>query len=130
MRPLKILTGPNLILEKVCRPDFRIPEWLIAEMFRLMRQDYGLGLAAPQIGIDARLFVTHWGEVFVNPAVTWIGETTVRIRESCLSFPGIVREKTRHNHIEVSGRRYRGPEAVVVQHELDHLNGITIATGT
>jgi peptide deformylase len=126
MRPLKILIGPNPILEKVCRPDFRIPEWLIAEMFRLMRQNKGLGLAAPQIGIDARLFIAHWGEIFVNPVVTQVGENTVCTQEGCLSFPGIICEKSRYAYIEVNGRRYQGPEAVVVQHEFDHLNGITI----
>lgn len=47
MRPLKILTGSNPILEIVCRPQFTLPEWLIPEMFRLMREYDGLGLAAP-----------------------------------------------------------------------------------
>lgn len=129
MNPLKILIGPNPILEKVCRPDFRIPEGLIAEMFRLMRQNKGLGLAAPQVGIDARLFITHWGEVFVNPTVTWIGKIAVHTREGCLSFPTLIGIKIRHACVEICGRQYKNAEAVVIQHEFDHLNGITIAAG-
>jgi len=129
MKPLKILTGPNPILEKVCRPDFRIPEGLIAEMFRLMRQDKGLGLAAPQVGIDARLFVTHWGEVFVNPTITRIGKIVVHTEEGCLSFPTLIGTKIRHACVEVCGRQYIEMEAVIIQHELDHLDGITIVTG-
>lgn len=129
MRPLKILIGPSLILEKTCRPDFRIPEWLIPEMFRLLQQHKGLGLAAPQVGIDARLFVTNWGEVFVNPTVTRAGKDAIRTQESCLSFPTLIGVKIRHACVEVCGRQYSGPEAVIIQHELDHLNGITIATG-
>lgn len=130
MKPLNILIGPNPILEKVCRPDFRIPEGLIAEMFCLMWQGKGLGLAAPQVGIDARLFITNWGEVFVNPTVTWVGKNAIHTREGCLSFPGLISTKIRHACVEVCGRQYKEADAVVIQHELDHLNGITIATGT
>jgi len=128
-RPLKILTAPNLILEQVCRLNFRIPEWLITEMFCLMRQNKGLGLAAPQIGIAARFFITHWGEVFVNSTVTLIGKEVIRTQERCLSFPGLMSTRHRHTCVEVDGRQYRNEEAVIVQHEFDHLNGITIATG-
>lgn len=129
MRPLKILTGPNPILEKVCRADFRIPEWLIPEMFRLLREHRGLGLAAPQVGIDARLFIVHWGEIFVNPVITSQSEEDVLTQEGCLSFPNVVGLKARRLWIEVCGRQYGQIEAFVIQHELDHLNGITVATG-
>ena len=56
------------VLRKVCRADFVIGDKTLDRMFALMREKGGLGLAAPQVGIDARLFVTEWGEVFVNPA--------------------------------------------------------------
>lgn len=126
MRPLKILTGPNPILEMVCRPDFTIPEWLIPEMFRLMREQDGLGLAAPQVGIDARLFVTAWGEVFINPVLTAHSEFSKPIQEGCLSFPGRLGVMRRYPAIEIGGRSYVNEQAIIIQHELDHLNGITI----
>jgi peptide deformylase len=126
MQQLKILTGPNPILERVCRPNFTIPEWLIREMFRLMRENRGLGLAACQVGIDARLFITHWDEVFINPTLTAHGEYKRRITEGCLSFPGQIGVMERWDWVEINGRRYGMEEAIVVQHELDHLNGITI----
>lgn len=127
VKPLKLITGPNKILETVCRPDFVIPEWLIPAMFALLRERRGYGLAAPQVGIDARLFVTAWREVYINPVVTWRSDHRVRVHETCLSFPDIVTEMTRRSSIEICGRTYLGVEAITLQHELDHLNGLHIA---
>lgn len=125
MRPLKILTVPNPILERVCRRDFTIPEWLIPEMFRLLREHHSLGLAAPQVGIDARLFVTLWGEVFINPVIEkWSHETTTQ--EWCLSLPGKTALRHRWLNIVVAGHHYNGDDAIIIQHELDHLNGVTL----
>ena len=126
MRPLKILIGPNPILERVCRPDFVLPERLIQDMFRLMRVHRGYGLAAPQVGIDARLFVTAWGRVFINPILTAHSETSRPIQEACLSFPGKLSVVTRWASVRIGERFYGGEEAIVIQHEIDHLNGITI----
>ena len=64
---MQLVSSDTPILRKVCRPDFTITADEISQMFLLMREKNGLGLAAPQVGIDARLFVTGWGEVFVNP---------------------------------------------------------------
>ena len=130
MQPLKILTGSNPILERVCRADFTIPEWLIPEMFRLMRAHKGLGLAAPQVGIDARLFITAWGEIFINPILTSHSKFWRSVQEGCLSFPGELGIMNRWVDIKVGGRSYTDEKAIIIQHELDHLNGITIATGT
>ena len=128
-KPLKLVIGPSKILETSCRSDFSIPEWVIPEMFTLMRDQRGCGLAAPQVGIDARLFITSWGEVFVNPAITWHGQRQLQADERCLSFPDIVASKVRYNQIEMCGHLYYGGQAVVLQHELDHLNGLHIAMG-
>lgn len=120
---LQILTLPDERLLKVCRPDFVIHGWMIFEMFRLMKENHGLGLAAPQVGIDARLFVTHWGEVFVNPQFVGLGGKRP-IREGCLSVPGRTGVQERYRTIQmVDGRRYYGMQAIVIQHEWDHLNG-------
>jgi len=126
-RPLKLIVGPSKILETPCRPDFSIPEWVIPEMFHLLRQHRGSGLAAPQVGIDARLFVTAWGMVYINPVITWRGDRTVRTSEGCLSFPGVVTSMTRYLQIDMCGHGYDGTQAIVLQHELDHLDGFHIA---
>ncbi len=126
-RPLKLIVGPSEILETYCRPSFCIPEWVIPEMFALLREHRGCGLAAPQVGIDARLFITSWGAIYINPVTTWLSDRRIQSQESCLSFPGIVAEMTRHLEIEICGRKYSGAKAVVLQHELSHLNGFHIA---
>jgi len=103
------------ILRKVCRADFEISV-----------ETKGLGLAASQVGIDARFFVTAWGEVFVNPRVVETGRP-VRSTEGCLSLPGVTAQVGRWNHIRLAdGRVYNGTRALVVQHEIDHLDGILI----
>ena len=100
-------------------------------MFRLMRDKGGLGLAAPQVGIDARMFITHWGEIFVNPVI-WSGDCMIDSREGCLSLPGVIRVKRRFNKItlidsnRVESKVYEGEQAIVIQHECDHLKGTLI----
>lgn len=126
-RPLELITGPSRILETPCRPDFSIPEWVIPEMFRLLHHYRGSGLAAPQVGIDARLFVTSWGEVFVNPIITSHSQRRVPMNEGCLSFPDVVTSISRYVQIEMCGHLYCRTQAAVLQHELDHLNGLHIA---
>jgi len=126
-KPLKLVIGPAKILETPCRSDFCIPEWVIPEMFTLMRVRCGYGLSAPQVGIDARLFVTDWGEVFVNPTITQRSQRRISMDEECLSFPNVVTSMSRYVQIEMCGCRYYGRQAAVLQHELDHLNGLHIA---
>jgi peptide deformylase len=121
---LQLVTYPDSRLRKVCRSDSMIPLRQIGEMFRLMQKHAGLGLAAPQVGLDARLFITAWGEVFVNPSYT--GEGACRlIQEGCLSLPGRLGVRPRYAAITMAdGRRYEDEKAIVIQHETDHLNGI------
>ena len=66
---MQLVKPDDPILRTRCRPDFVIRGGLIGQMFDLLRQYGGLGLAAPQVGIDARFFVTAWGEVFVDPRI-------------------------------------------------------------
>lgn len=120
--PLKILTYPDERLRVVCRPDFIIEGDIIQEMFYLMEEHGGLGLAAPQVGIDARLFVTHWGEVFINPQITQ-RSCKMLVSEGCLSLPHRQGTLWRYNEVEVTGRVYVGEQAFVIQHECDHLDG-------
>jgi peptide deformylase len=114
------------ILRKVCRPDFTVTTDEINQMLHLLEENGGLGLAASQVGIDARLFVTNWGEVFVNPRVVGIARP-IRLTERCLSLPGITATVDRWAMIRLAdGRLYEGQRAVVILHEIDHLDGVLI----
>jgi peptide deformylase len=114
------------ILRKVCRPDFTITADEINQMLCVLEENGGLGLAAPQVGIDARLFVTEWGEVFINPRVVGIAGPT-RAIEGCLSLPGVTATIDRWANIRMAdGRIYEGQRAGVILHEIDHLDGVLI----
>jgi peptide deformylase len=102
-------------------------------MFDMMEALGGAGLAAPQVGIRWRMFVSTFG-VFVAPQI-FAGpeQTLVEIEEGCLSIPGRLEKITRPEVVTLSafdlnGHHYSqcltGLEARVAQHEVDHLNGI------
>lgn len=111
------------ILKKICRSDYVLDTFVIDLMFNLMVLKKGLGLAAPQVGIDARFFVTRWGEVFFDPQVARY-EIPCVVDEGCLSLIGVNRPMERYNRITLAdGRVYTEGRAIVIQHELDHLNG-------
>lgn len=109
---------------------------LIEDMFETMYEHYGVGLAAPQVGILKRVVVIDIQEgeplVLINPVITeQSGEQTDD--EGCLSFPGKVAQVTRANHVICKARNERFEEIEVeaqgllaraIQHEVDHLNGI------
>ena len=73
--------------------------------------------------------MTEWDEVFVNPKIVYrdcFDKTPAR-REGCLSLPGVAIYKPRYLRIRLDdGRMYEDLKAIVVQHELDHLNGILL----
>jgi peptide deformylase len=123
--PLSIVTDPAA-LKRVCRNDDRITIETIPEMFRLMVEAGGMGLAAPQVGINSRFFITAWGEVFIDPTILHsAGQYTSH--EGCLSLPGVKIACKRSKWIKLQdGTEYEGVKALVIQHELDHLNGILI----
>ena len=123
---MQLVRPDDPILRKVCRPDFTVTADEIDQMFFLMREKNGLGLAAPQVGIDARFFVTEWGEVFVNPRGVDIAGP-IRVTEGCLSLPGVMAAVARWAKIRLAdGRIYEGQQAVVILHEIDHLDGVLI----
>lgn len=113
---------------------------LIARMFELMRQDKGVGLAAPQVGINERIFVmNHTGQpaddrAYVNPELFDITGNE-QGEEGCLSLPGITAQIDRGRTLRIvakdaSGNPIEQTEcgyvARIWQHEFDHLNGILI----
>jgi peptide deformylase len=123
---MQLVRPDDPILRKVCRPDFTITADKINQMLCLLKENGGLGLAAPQVGIDARLFVTEWGEVFINPRVVGIAGPTCAT-EGCLSLPGVTATIDRWAKICLAdGRSYEGQQAVVILHEIDHMDGVLI----
>jgi len=138
--PLSLRFYPDPLLCNPCCPVERFDSWLsdvLDEMLTLMRIYEGIGLAAPQVGITQRLFVAEiqgHSVCLVNPVIT-VRSGSGRMDEGCLSLPGTYVDVQRHWQIEVQGfdvqgRRQRhqveGLWARVVQHEIDHLDGILI----
>lgn len=119
---------------------------LISDMFDTMHAEAGVGLAAPQIGIDQRLVVFGFDNnprypdaaavprsVLINPVITPLDSSTEDCWEGCLSVPGMRGLVTRFSHIRYTGYDASGQaidvvaegfHARVVQHECDHLDGI------
>jgi len=115
---------------------------LAADMIETMYDAPGRGLAAPQVGEELRLFVMdcHGKDgadrapsVFLNPSLIWRSEETVVNEEGCLSIPGVPVDVRRPAKVamcwtDLDGaaqeRVFESFEAVCVQHEADHLDGI------
>lgn len=121
--------------------DFKYPVAnlkLADDMVEFMRKEKGIGLAAPQIGIRKRLFVMEIdGKVYhcFNPEIWKTSDETEVLSEGCLSFPGeeckIKRAKEIHAMFQNEMgdpvvEKFEGLSARCFQHELDHLNGITM----
>ena len=134
---LTIRTYGDPVLRKVSEPVGKIgpaERMLIASMLETMYKHKGVGLAAPQIGINKRIFVTDDGEgpeVFINVKITKPKGKAV-LEEGCLSIPGINIDVERPNEITVEYIDHEGKShkkifreliARVIQHETDHLNG-------
>ena len=116
----------------------------VARMAGLMKDAIGLGLAAPQLGISQRLLVYRVGPdapviALVNPEVEWSGEEDDVLEEGCLSIPGVTVDVKRAVHVRVraldeTGEERRveasGLEARVIQHEIDHLDGVLLLDRT
>jgi peptide deformylase len=143
-----VLVAPDLLLRRVAR---RCPEVdsrnsaLVADLLATMRSNVGcVGLAAPQIGALARVVVVdvtadpradaHGIILLVNPEIVFAAGAQAG-REGCLSLPGLTASIRRAANVVVAGLSIRGEdvlieargfEARVLQHELDHLDGVLI----
>ncbi len=135
----KIITAENPILrqkgKKIHRFDASIQK-LANDMFETMHAAHGVGLAAPQIGISIRLFVAEYEDhrvAMANPEIIK-AEGEVLGTEGCLSIPGYAGDNIRRaERVVVRGLDVRGKPikinaegwfARVLQHEIDHLDGI------
>ena len=114
---------------------------IVKKMVRTMFKRNGIGLAAPQVGINKRIVVidTSFGEdkdhilVLINPQITQKGQETVVMEEGCLSFPELYIPVERSRSISVKAVSLKGEPlqfeatdyfARVIQHEVDHVNGV------
>lgn len=140
---MKILTGEkdpflHKKAEKVKDPSSAEIRELIPEMIETMRAAEGVGLAAPQVGRSIRLFVIEVGgkvSVFLNPTITGMSDETILYEEGCLSLPGEFFHIQRSERITLDFQDLHGDKktleaegflAIVLQHEMDHLEGTLI----
>lgn len=140
--PIRIFGDPALRRVAEDAPlDDRVRR-LAADMIETMYDAPGRGLAAPQVGENLRLFVMdcHWKDgaprsptVFVNPSFVSRSEDEAVNEEGCLSIPGILVDVSRPAKVvmrwtDLDGgaceKTFEGFEAVCVQHEADHLDGV------
>ena len=140
---LKIILYPDRRLKRVSKPVEKFDEklgTLALRMFELMRASKGVGLAAPQVAQNIRLFiVNHTGKpeddrIYVNPEL-FDAELEDTAEEGCLSIPELHAQITRAKNVRIraqdlSGNYFEQTESGYLpriwQHELDHLNGVLL----
>lgn len=122
--------------KEVTKFDDRIDK-LIRNMIETLNEEDGVGLAAPQIGISKRVIIAYKEEEdrlieVINPVIVE-SEGECLGKEGCLSVPGKIGDVNRFTKIVVEGKNKRGENiriiatdmfARILQHEIDHLNGI------
>lgn len=141
MPTLNIVKYGDPILRKVVDPVPQITPELVKltdVMLDTMHRASGVGLAANQIGLDTAIAVIGYRETVMrmfNPRILERSEETQLYGEGCLSVPGVdgdvkraleVRAQWTDEHGELQERHFSGHLARIVQHEVDHLNGIVI----
>ena len=134
------------ILSKKCREVETIDDRIIElgkDMLETMYKNDGIGLAACQVGILKRVIVydvkyveedgKKEGHILINPKITSRSKSMIEVEEGCLSFPDIYKVVQRHEKVTVEYTDINGKkkkinakdiEAVCLQHEIDHLDGI------
>jgi peptide deformylase len=135
------------VLKSSASPVTEFDERLAADaerMIGLMRDAVGVGLAATQLGTLRRMLVFQVGTeaeptVLVNPEIEWRSDDLVTAEEGCLSLPGVVVDVERPLHVRARAQDIRGEslmieasglEARVIQHEVDHLDGVLMLDRT
>ncbi len=142
---LKIITSPDPLLNQVCEPcdlsDKGLKK-LAKQMEKAMYANDGVGIAAPQVGVLKRLIVIDVSPedvrdplVLVNPEILELDGELVTEDEGCLSCPGVSvpierREWAKVKFFDLKGEEWEiegdGILGRCLQHEIDHLNGITL----
>lgn len=144
MQNLSLKYYPNAILTQMCLPC-ELPqdelEQVTKDMVKIMHDNRGQGLSAPQVGLGIRLFVmrdsliANQSIVLVNPKIVNRSDNEVEEEEGCLSLPNIRVKVYRSTKIDVKYTSLDGKDmdwmavdrdARVIQHEVDHLDGMLI----
>ncbi|MFO0874612.1 MAG: peptide deformylase [Phycisphaerales bacterium] len=141
---LRLAHFPSEVLRRRASPIQRIDEsvrGIASRMREIMREEAGIGLAAPQVGVSLRMFVVDIDlaetehAVYINPRLSGFEGDLVAREEGCLSLPGIRAEirrppKVTITALDLDGREFtdtaEGLVARVWQHEFDHLDGVLI----
>jgi peptide deformylase len=145
MSLLKIVLGEDTkILRTVCDPVEKFDaslKKLVLNMDETMNKAKGVGIAAPQVGVNQRVFLAMLGSesknpvtvAMVNPEITYFSEEEEKGEEGCLSLPEKFGKVWRSKQVVVKYQDIKAKihqlklsdlDARVVQHELDHLNGV------
>lgn len=126
------------VAERVVNVDGEVVS-LVHEMFDIMYKERGIGLAAPQIDVGKRIIVIDTGEerdgrlALINPEIRAFSDNLEPYEEGCLSVPRLLADVVRPTEILIKGISVKGEEvefeasglmARVLQHEIDHLDGI------
>ena len=150
---MKLVDEFDPILKQKCEPfDFENPIMdpyeLSDELQKIRKEGSGVGLAAPQVGLNTQVLVIGMGnmetegaedynQVFFNPTIIDTDGPEVYMLEGCLSFPGLFMKIKRPESITlewyteedtVCKERFTGMTSRILQHEIDHLNGLTFNT--
>ncbi len=140
---MEIITYPHPTLRHKSKPIKRVDAELrevVREMFSLMYEAKGIGLAANQVNLPIRLFIANLeshpekGEelVFINPVIS-LPKGTEENEEGCLSLPGLYHNVVRPKKVRINAYNLQGEEihadidglfSRVIQHETDHLDGV------
>ena len=126
---LRLKSVPTLINQEV--------KDLVDNMKETMINENGIGLAAPQVGVNLRVIVIRLNDgtiqELINPTIIWYSESRISFEEGCLSIPdqfiNVIRSvKIGIKFMDISGKyrkwKLKGMESRVVQHEIDHLDGV------
>ena len=147
---MRLVEETHPILLQKCEPfnfeePFMDPYELVDELHKIRRDGKGIGLAAPQVGLATQVLVIGMGDFktegvseydqcFFNPVITQFSDETEVMIEGCLSFPNLVVKVKRPKDIEVTwyseegsevSQSFGGMTSRILQHEIDHLDGIT-----
>lgn len=137
---LRIVTYPAEVLAGKSRPVTEVDDRVVSlarSMGQLMVTSQGIGLAAPQVGVARRIITVNVGDGFIyliNPEIVE-RQGRARMEEGCLSCPGISAAVDRDERIVIRGLdldsreitlEAEGLKARVLQHEIDHLEGVLI----
>ncbi len=139
---LPMVTKPSPILREISvdvkEEEIKTKKFkeLCLSMKKTMREKKGVGLAAPQIGINKRIIIVRTEDkilCMINPKITKKSWAKALDEEGCLSIPGVYGKVKRHKKINCSYTNIDGNKrklkaqdmfARIIQHEIDHLNGV------